>query len=173
MMNSDINLLGLMDASPMCIKLFDGKGNLIFLNKFGMKEHHLSEGDDISKWDWMNTIKKEYQDEVKRKFSEILTGSPVEYVEFEHTPEGSDHLWCSGALSSVKDEKGFITGVLFYSIDVSARKKAEKDEKEKSEEIKKMNAYMVDRELKMIDLKKQIEELKKSSKCNDTKCNLV
>lgn len=153
---SNINLLGLMDVTPMCIKLFDGKGTLIFINKFGRKEHKLSDTDDISKWDWMGTIKKEYQDEVKKKFSAILAGSSTEYVEFQHTPEGSDHLWCSGALSSVKNEEGFVEGVLFYSIDVSARKAAEKEAEEKMEEIQKMNKLMVGRELKMIELKKQL-----------------
>ena len=157
--NNNLNLMGLIDATPMCIKLFDGKGNLVFINKFGKKEHHLSENDDISKWDWMNTIKKEYQSEVKSKFSKVLAGSPVEYVEFEHTPEGSDHDWCSGALSSVKDEQGIVNGILFYSIDVSAKKAAERIEKEKLEEIEKMNQLMIGRELKMVDLKKQIDEL--------------
>lgn len=161
MINNNINLLGLMDVSPMCIKLFDGKGNLIFINKFGRKEHNISDNDDISKWDWVGSIKKEYQDEVKEKFSNILNGSPIENVEFEHTEEGSDHEWCSGALSSVKDDSGIVSGVLFYSIDVSARKDAEKKEREDTEEIKKMNSFMMDRELKMIDLKKQIEELQK------------
>ncbi len=104
-MEKDLNLLGLMDVSPMCIKLFDGKGNLIFINKYGKNEHHLSENEDISKWNWRNTIKKEYLDDVEKKFNKILNGSPVEYVEFEHTKEGSDHEWCSGALSLVKDEQ--------------------------------------------------------------------
>lgn len=152
-----------MDASPMCIKLFDGKGNLIFINKFGRKEHRILDTDDISKWDWVSSIKKEYQDDVKKKFSNILNGSSIEDVEFEHTEEGSDHDWCSGALSSVKDDQGHVSGVLFYSIDVSARKEAEKNEKEKTEEIKKMNNFMMDRELKMIDLKKQVEELKEAN----------
>ena len=90
----------------------------------------------------------------------MLGGSPVEYVEFEHTKEGSDHDWCSGAISSVKDENEIINGILFYSIDSSDRKKAEKMEKEKMEEIEKMNSIMVNRELKMVDLKNEIEQLK-------------
>ena len=43
MIDGNLNLMGLIDATPMCIKLFDNKGNLIFINKFGKKEHHLSE----------------------------------------------------------------------------------------------------------------------------------
>lgn len=166
-LNEDINLLGLLDASPMCVKLFDSKGTLVFINKFGRNEHHITPSEDISKWNWVNTIEPEYQDEVRKKFTAVLSGSPVEYVEFRHTKEGSDHEWCSGALSSVKDEHGNINGVLFYSIDVSAKKQAEKKVTEKMQEIEKMNHLMVNRELRMIDLKKEIERLKtKKNECD-------
>lgn len=159
-MENDLNLLSLLNNTPMCIKLFDGDGKLIFINKYGRKEHSILDSDDISKWKWLDTVKKEYQAEVNKKFSEILNGSPVEYVEFEHTEEGSDHEWCSGALSSVKDEKGSVAGVLFYSIDISAKKNAEKAVMEKMHEIEKMNKFMVDRELRMINLKKELTEIK-------------
>ncbi len=159
----DFNLLNLLDNTAMCIKLFDSKGNLLFLNKYGRKEHFLADDADISKWNWKATIKKEYLDDVEKKILAIMSGSLVEKVEFEHTKEGSDHEWCAGALSSVKDEQGFVSGILFYSIDVTDKKKAEKVIKERMEELEKMNKLMVDREMKMIDLKNEIEELRNKS----------
>ena len=51
----------LVDSTPMCIKVFDGQGKLLFINKGGREEHYLKDTDDITKWDWAGTVKKEYQ----------------------------------------------------------------------------------------------------------------
>ncbi|HEX8994347.1 MAG TPA: PAS domain-containing protein [Candidatus Paceibacterota bacterium] len=159
----DLNLLGLLDNAPMCIKLFNPQGTLMFINKFGRLEHHIKDTDDISKWDWVNTVKPAYQNDVKAKFRDVLQGKETAYVEFEHTPEGSDHQWCAGALSSYKDEKGDVTGVLFYSIDATARKRAETEKFEKLTELERINKMMVDRELKMVEMKKELDDLKAAS----------
>ncbi len=148
----------------MCIKLFDPKGTLVFINKYGRAEHHIKDTDDISKWDWVGTVKSQYQAEVRRKFQSVLAGSPLELTEFEHTPEGSDHEWCGGALSSTKDEKGNVNGVLFYSIDATARKHTEAERADKIAELERVNKIMVDRELKMIELKNELEKMKETCK---------
>ena len=49
--------------------------------------------------------------------------------------------------------------VLSIARDITERKKAEKELKQKLEELEKMNRLMVGRELKMIELKEQIKEL--------------
>jgi len=156
----NLNFLGLIDNTPMCIKLFDGKGNLLFLNKFGREEHFLSDDADVSKWDWRGTIKNEYLPEVDKKVEAVLNGRPIENLEFEHTREGSTHEWCAGALSSVKDEQGNVAGILFYSIDITDKKKAEKAIEDKVHELETMNKFMVDREIKMVELKNELEEVK-------------
>ncbi|MFH1597439.1 MAG: PAS domain S-box protein [Patescibacteria group bacterium] len=52
--------------------------------------------------------------------------------------------------------------VLFcIDVDLTERKKIEKTLKEKLDEVEKLNELMADREMKMIELKKEIEELKK------------
>ncbi len=62
-------------------------------------------------------------------------------------------------LMSVKSfpEQGFIEGTI---IDITDRKKIEQDLREKVLEIEKMNKLMVGRELKMVELKKEIARLK-------------
>lgn len=75
-----------------------------------------------------------------------------------------DIIYC---LTSVKlyTEEGILEGTI---IDITARKQAEeeikkaKDELQKKfDEIEKINALMVGREMKMIELKKEVEDLKK------------
>jgi len=115
----------LIENTPLCVKVFDAKGNLLFLNKGGRDEHFLKDTDDITKWDWLGTVKKEYQAGVKKIFDLALNGAHGE-IEFEHIPEGSRHKWCHGIISPLRDKSGNIELVLFYSNDITARKEAEK-----------------------------------------------
>ena len=155
----------LVETTPLCIKVFDAAGKLIFINKGGRKEHSIKDTDDISKWDWVGTVKKEYQQAAMEAFKKGLQGK-TSHITFEHTPEGSDHQWCEGLISPIKDANGKVKSVLFYSLDASAKKTAEaelaqkaKDLQNRNEELENMNKLMVDRELKMVDLKGKIKEL--------------
>jgi len=121
---SERDFYDLVDNTPICIKAFDKDGKLIFVNKGGRDEHSIKDTDDISKWDWLGTVKEPYRAAAWEKFEKALKGEPST-VEFEHTPEGSKHAWCSGTLSPIKDENGNVKSVLFYSIDVSSLKVAE------------------------------------------------
>lgn len=128
----------LIENTPMCIKVFDKDRKMIFLNKGGRAEHHIKDTDDISKWDWVGTVKKEYQAEAIEKFKNAFATGESSSLEFEHTPEGSTHEWCSSLISPIKDKDGKISSVLFLSNDVSSLKKAEvaaKDAQKLSENI--------------------------------------
>ncbi len=155
----------LVETTPLCIKVFDAAGKLIFINKGGRKEHSIKDTDDISKWDWVASVKKEYQPAALEAFKKGINGETA-HVTFEHTPEGSDHQWCEGLISPIKDANGKVKSVLFYSLDASAKKAAEaelaqkaKDLQTRNEELENMNKLMVDRELKMVELKGKIKEL--------------
>ena len=119
----------LIENTPLCVKVFDTKGNLLFLNKGGREEHFLKDTDDVSGWDWLGTVKKEYQAEVKKIFDSVLKGGYGE-IEFEHIPEGSRHKWCHGIISPLRDKSGNIKLILFYSNDITVRKAAEIEAKE-------------------------------------------
>ena len=156
----------IIDETPICIKVFDSKGTLFFINKGGRKEHGIKENVDISKWDWLGTIKKEYQQKVKEIFENGLKGEEARLL-IEHTPEGSDHQWCEVIISPIKNQKGEIALLLFYSINVNERELAKKkllEEYEalniKNQELNKINQYMISRELKMTELKEEINKFK-------------
>lgn len=53
--------------------------------------------------------------------------------------------------------------ILTLCRDITERKKAEQEIKQKSEELEKFNRLFVDRELKMVELKKKIKELEKKT----------
>lgn len=114
----------LIQTTPLCIKVFDSKGKLLFLNKGGRDEHFLTDSDDIDNWNWLNTVKEKYHKIAKEKFDAALRGESGN-VEFEHTPEGSKHKWCSGTFSPIKDKNGIVKEILFYSLDITALKDVE------------------------------------------------
>jgi PAS domain S-box-containing protein len=63
--------------------------------------------------------------------------------------------------SVYKDIDGNVLGVFAAARDITAQKKAEALVIERLTELEKFHQFTIDRELKMIDLKKEIEELKK------------
>lgn len=123
----------LIESTPLCVKVFDSQGNLTFLNKGGREEHFIKDNVDISKWDWLETVKEEYRQTAKKAFEKALQGESV-FVQFEHTPEGSSHKWCSGIISPIKDKDGKVKSILFYSADITALKETEMEIK-KNEQI--------------------------------------
>lgn len=91
----------------------------------------------------------------------IETGQP----QFgELTPQNQPHWpatqgsWLVRA-APVKDNDGKIIGVIEIAIDITERKQAEEKLKESNEELSRFNRMAVGRELRMIELKKEINEL--------------
>jgi len=60
-----------------------------------------------------------------------------------------------------KDEKGDVTGYFFAFIDLTEIKEKERELKEKVKELERFNRLAVGREIKMVELKKEIQALKK------------
>ncbi len=160
----------IIDSTPVCIKVFDNTGKLVFINQGGRKEHFIKDTDDISKWSWIDTVKEKYKPQVLEAFKNGLSGKSSRVV-MEHTPEGSDHQWCEGIISPIKDKNGKTSMLLFYSVDVSDREntKAELIKEKKgleirNDELSEMNKLLIQKELTMEELKNNLEQLEQKSK---------
>jgi PAS domain S-box-containing protein len=75
------------------------------------------------------------------------------------TISGSENRTFLVTASPLRDSKGNIIQVVEISKDITDRKLAEQDLIKKSNELKIFNEFFVDRELKMVELKKEINEL--------------
>lgn len=115
----------IIENAPLCIKVFDENMKIVFLNKGGREEHFIKDTDDISKWDWVGTIKEQYQAEAKEKFQNAFSKGESGTLELEYTPEGSTCEWSSNLISPIKGKDGKVKSVLFLSSDITALKKAE------------------------------------------------
>ncbi|MFA7489415.1 MAG: PAS domain S-box protein [Mariniphaga sp.] len=80
-------------------------------------------------------------------------------VELQHYKNDGSLIWVEMNVSYIRDEQGNITGFQGVTRDISKRKKAEIELKNKMEEMERFNRAMVGRENKMIELKKEINEL--------------
>jgi PAS domain S-box-containing protein len=69
-------------------------------------------------------------------------------------------LWYDDTLSPIKDESGKVRAVVTISRNITKRKQSEEKVNEYIETLNKWQKNTVDRELKMMELKKEVEELK-------------
>ncbi|MFZ2167667.1 MAG: PAS domain S-box protein [Minisyncoccia bacterium] len=70
-------------------------------------------------------------------------------------------VWCSVSAAPIFDEKKDFAGSFAMFTDITGRKEAEEKQAKYLKELESMNSIMVGREIKMIEMKKENEELKK------------
>ena len=91
----------------------------------------------------------------------IASGKPkTNIVESMETPSG--RLWVKTDKILHHDETGNVIGIIGFTIDITAQKKSEEDLHIHMQELEKMNTLMVGRELKMAQMKQELEALKKT-----------
>ena len=79
------------------------------------------------------------------------------------TPLGSDVRFYHLVASPIKDSQGHVQYVIELAQDITDRKKADESLKQKIDELERFNRTMVGRELRMVELKKEINELLKKA----------
>jgi hypothetical protein len=83
-------------------------------------------------------------------------------VEFRYRRSDGTHHWVAGRTRVKVDEQGTPVAVVGSLVDIADRKAVESVERERLQELEQFQRVTVGRELKMIQLKREIENLKKS-----------
>jgi len=106
---------------------------------------------------WLDAIHPEDRERVVR-FNEEHRGKPHE-LEYRITrPDGSVR-WIHDHVLPVVDEAGEIIRIVGLSEDITERKLAEEELRQRHEQLERFNAMAVDRELRMTKLKQEINAL--------------
>ena len=84
-------------------------------------------------------------------------------VEYRLTDRNGKLKWVLEKGKGIYDENGDVRFIEGFVTDITVSKTAEMEIREKSEELERTNRLMLDRELKMIELKKEINSLLKKS----------
>ena len=155
----------LTNASPDCIKLFNLENKVEYMNPGGLKEHGFKSLEDAIGFDWTLSIVPEQRAEIARLIKEAVTEKKTISLDVQHLHELANREWCSLIVSPVFSANGDVKYFVGISRDISDRKEAEAKLAAYAKEQESLNKMMVDRELKMIQLKNQNECLSKTCQC--------
>jgi PAS domain-containing protein len=96
----------------------------------------------------------------KASFDRVLGGES--FIETQRQP--NLNIWYEFNWNPIKQSDGQIFGINVYIRDITERKMMEVEKEKQTEELKKINELMVDRELKMVEMKEEIGNLKEEVK---------
>jgi PAS domain S-box-containing protein len=100
------------------------------------------------------------EDFYKNFWSEIKSGNDVRVIMNNKSKDGK-LLVLESSVNPVVNHKGKVIGFLAIQRDITEKNKIQTDYEKRSMELQRLNDLMVDRELKMIELKKKIKDLEK------------
>jgi PAS domain S-box-containing protein len=166
--NSQLILQRIIDLLPIRIFWKDKNlkylgCNLIFAHDAGKDSVEEMIGNDDLHMPWGEQADSYRKDDLGVINSGV---SKLDYEEEQTTPKG-DKIFVITNKVPLKNTAGEIQGVLGTYLNNTDRKKIDDKLKIALEETNKMNQAMVDRELKMIELKKRIEELESKLKASN------
>jgi PAS domain-containing protein len=150
----------LTNSVPLCIQIFDSRGKLISINKYAKKAHFLTSLTDaeIKKWDFMSCIKEEYRSKVQEALNLAMIGKGTQDMLIGHIPGTSTSTWCLSDFVPIEND-GKIEFIYYLGKNIDREKFIQENLENQKRELEKINNIMIDREVKMIELKERIKEL--------------
>lgn len=149
----------ILDSVPAWIFYKDDKNNFLDVNKtFAdamQKTKEELEGKSLFDLYTKEEASVFLKDDLEVIASKTAKRNIIESIE---SPVG-DRIWVQTDKIPYRNEAGDVIGVIGFSIDITAKKIAEDELKKALEFSERTNMIMVERELKMMELKKRIEEL--------------
>ena len=157
--NAAYLLSALFETSNDAIIIKNLKGEVLRWNKSAEEMYGYSEEEMIGQ-----SVKKIIPLDAPDSLDDILikigNGEKIENYETIRKAKDGKILDISLSISPIKDKTGEIIAAVTVARDITKLKLIEKDLKEKYENTEKLNKIMFDRELKMMELKKENQELK-------------
>lgn len=136
MKKSEARYRTFIETSPDCIKFFDLKGNLLFINRGGLKEHKIKSLKEALKIGWKAIESIAPKD--RAKFTNAIRDAKngkISVIEIEHTKDRSIREACEETITPIRDFQNKIIGILGVSRDISEKKRAEEELERQQEAI--------------------------------------
>ncbi|MGB3458040.1 MAG: PAS domain S-box protein [Halobacteriota archaeon] len=116
--------------------------------------------DELLKMNMRELVAPEYHELVFGRVKKRIAGEPLEQpLSIEIISKDGKRTWLELTTSAAHDKAGKVIGIQGIARDITERKQAENTIKKKNEELKRFNKLAVGRELRMIELKKEINAL--------------
>lgn len=122
----------LIETSPDCIKLFDLKTNILYMNSGGLTEHSLKNQDEARAFKAIESFVKEDQKNVSDAIASAVNGKTVTVIA-RHKPEYSNRETCRETFAPIfADDGKTVTAVFGISTDITDIKRKERELQEQS-----------------------------------------
>jgi PAS domain S-box-containing protein len=144
---------GLLDATQESLLLLDKEGIIIAVNQTAARRHQ-KRPEELIGANRFDLLPQHLRESRKVHFNGVLqTGNPAD---FEDARDGMvlHHIY-----HPVQDKTGAIIGVAIFAQDITERKHMEEEVKRNVEELEQFSKLAIGREVKMIQLKEEINEL--------------
>lgn len=150
----------LLETAHLVAVELDQAGKIVYANPFLLKLTGYAESDVLGE-DWFETfLPPENRPEVGSVFQDVLTRGLHPYYENEIVTRMGDRCtlaWSNIVLTSPDGEP---RGALSLGVDLSAQKQAARELRARIEELELINQLAVGRELRMIELKREVNQLR-------------
>ncbi|MBM4137637.1 MAG: PAS domain S-box protein, partial [Nitrospira sp.] len=146
-----------VEQSSSLIMITDTHGIIEYINPMFIKVTGYSPEEIIGK----NATELGMQSSAQQKqmWETIITGS-IWRGEFYNSKKNGEFYWEAASISPVRNEEGIITHFIKVAEDITNKKKMEDEIKKRVKELEEFYQLAIGRELRMIELKNEIEELK-------------
>jgi PAS domain S-box-containing protein len=143
----------LLDATQESLLLLDNKGIVLAANETAASRLQMTP-EQLKGTYLFDHLESEIQKARKARFNEVLrSGTPIE---FEDTHKSRIF---SSSYIPIQANTGEVTGVAIFAIDITERKRGEEKLHENIAELERFSKLAVGREDRMIELKKEINEM--------------
>ena len=160
---SEEKLRRILDSSPDAITVTDLNGNIIECNQATLMMHGFKKKELIGK-NSLELFSPKDLERAKEGLKKTLESESVKNLEYTLLTKDGREFPAELSACLIKDTSGNPLSFVAITKDITERKKAEKNLKEKIEALERYKKLTVDRELKMIELKKQIKELEENKR---------
>jgi PAS domain S-box-containing protein len=157
----DIDFRKLFESISSIVVVLDKKGKIRMINGSGARRLGY-QVEDIMKESWFEKfIQPANKKKVKKVFDKLMKGvvDNTEHYENYVLTKNNVRAYISWHNSLIKD-KNKIIGTISIGEDITDQNILAQDLIQKNKELQMFNQLLVDRELKMVELKKKIKKLK-------------
>ncbi len=149
-----------LDVAGVMLVVIDAEERVKLINRKGCKILGYKEEEIIDK-NWFDTfIPAENRDEVKAVFKQLMAGEiqNVEYFENPIVRKNGEERIIAWQDTILRDNDGRIIASLSSGEDITERKRAEQKLQQYLTRLEQFNHLAVDREMRMIELKREVNE---------------
>ncbi len=147
----------LVEASLDAISIINSKGTILFSNE-QHKKIFLSIEDKFTDFNYFELISDQDRENFKRELENIFTGKASTLLTFRFRKNKDKIFWGELIMKTFTDSEN-VKLCMCVLRDISYKKQIEDELKKRVFELEKYNQLMIGREIKMVELKKEVNSL--------------